>query len=192
MTKAKIKLSKEQAEAIERHLGYSGNDIADLLNLHAEESNWVREFESLNDLSQADMARALLIGYEVEPELEVGDWVKSKVTGDIGRVTEIKRNGDVVTDVQLVGYRKDFFLTNKSFMFEKQTIEEIRQEKERRKWAEIGREVGEIRQGDIGVSNSGFKTICKREIEKAYAHNSLIGFYPTESYVCLLDGDADV
>lgn len=136
MTKTKIKLTREQVDAIEKHLGYPDNDVAGLLNLHAEVSFWVGEFESLGHLSQADMARALLIGYEVEPKFKEDDWVvdeeiKKIYQLKVGEAQMLSENGTNYRHVRLA------------------TPEEIAKEKERRWWESNGREVWELKQGDV-------------------------------------------
>lgn len=69
----KITLKKEQAEAIETFLLLKNPDRYKdckprLLEEHVHNRPWSGHYASLNELSQIDMARALLIGYEVNPK----------------------------------------------------------------------------------------------------------------------------
>ena len=68
----KVKINQEQAERIrdwEYHTGYPGR----LLELHAKYS--LSRSKCLQSLSLDELARCLYVGYEVEVEFEVGDWV---------------------------------------------------------------------------------------------------------------------
>lgn len=61
----KVKLTQEQARALENVM--KDNDIECVITAHAEPGKWMSaESRALNELSVADVARAVLIGYEVE------------------------------------------------------------------------------------------------------------------------------
>lgn len=65
----KVKLSQEQARALENAM--KDNDIEYVITAHATAGEWVPdEKRALNELSVADLARALLIGYDVEQTAE--------------------------------------------------------------------------------------------------------------------------
>src|SRR5690625_4677361 len=71
---SKVKLTKEQAEALEQAKEGRGKDKV----MNGIGGKWYRELEPLNDLTPSQMARSLYIGYEVEAEFKVGDWVVYK------------------------------------------------------------------------------------------------------------------
>jgi hypothetical protein len=64
--RAPVLVTKEVAEAIERWLKENNGNKAELLNLHAEPSEWRNAMDPLNQLNLIDMATALLVGYIVE------------------------------------------------------------------------------------------------------------------------------
>jgi len=144
----KVRLTKEQAKAVEV---FKDNNLT--LKDYAYE-NLSEELDPIQILGIDKMARALYVGYEIEPELDVGDWVISKVTGEIGKITRLKSNGYVVTDIKLVDYKDDVFLVGKPDWFLKKTPEEIAKEKQRRWWEEHSRGVWELKKGDILISKN--------------------------------------
>lgn len=92
MTIGKVKITHEQADALENFV--NAFDIATLIDDHAEHclsnGGWTApNYRVLNDLSQADLARALLIGYEVEPTYRIGDWVAGINTGRVRQITQV-------------------------------------------------------------------------------------------------------
>ena len=91
----------------------------------------------------------LLCGwYEVEEEYTIGDWVIYLHSNQIFMVKGIGIDGSIMTDDPTNGK-----YTHSSH-YRKATPEEIAQEKERRFWAELGREVDGYKVGDV-VSKSG-------------------------------------
>lgn len=138
----KVKLTPEQAEAIEKWKGMANNkQILHAFIGNGKEYGWLDELECLKSLSFEEMALALCGWYEIEEPYKVGDWLHvttpnfdfvAKVIGERDEYTEFD-NGERLS----------------SFEFRKATPEEIAAEKERRKWAAIGREVNEYRKGDI-------------------------------------------
>lgn len=180
MNIGKIRLSKEEAVAIEKFLKHGDNDIATMIDGH-EQGMWLDKYTPLNGLATSDLARALLIGYEVEEEFKVGDWVAKK---DGKRFA----NGLLIAKVEKV--RKDY-VTHSSNMgasleaLRHATPEEIKAEKERQLWKSIGREVGEFRVGDVvllGLCEVKFITNTQ-DAKKAYERGKVLGFYPIDSLV---------
>jgi len=153
MKMGKVKLTKEQAEATELYLEHNDEDVEMFLWAHAR-SNWTGPFyEPLNGLSQGDLARALLIGYEIGPEIKIGDFVDIGLFGisKIAEVTGVK--GDTIAINGSDEYHE--FKINRVL-----TDEEKQEEKQRRWWAENGREVWELKEGDV------LKDIYQREIHE--------------------------
>lgn len=147
----KVKLTKEQAKAIEYALQevdeYKGNP--DKLLRHASMKNvyFRNELHLLNSIDTVNLAKALYIGYEVEPKFEVGDWA----------VWRSAKGVDVVKQIEKVeGYRiwadwldEGSLLFAPSDEIRHATPEEVETEKERRWWAKHGREVWELKDGDV-------------------------------------------
>jgi hypothetical protein len=103
-------------------------------------------------------------GYEIE-EFKVGDWVVFK-SGLISKITktDISHKKEQLIQVDNIepGEDADDEYIPVSHVVRKATPEEIADEKERRKWAAIGREVGEYHAGDFvrhkryGIDMVGF------------------------------------
>lgn len=131
-------LTREQAEALDEIFEKTAFTKDELIDLHAKTGL----YRSLRDLSVSELAKALYIGYEVEPEFKVGDWIVA-----IGKT------------VKLVDETKTTFILdggigekNKRIVkehYRHATPQEIEKEKERRWWAEHGRDVWELRKGDV-------------------------------------------
>src|SRR5690606_29085439 len=147
----KVKVTREQAEAIEylKKLLSDTSERKRNLQLIKEkldhDYHWESpNFKAANEIPDDIFIAALHYGYEVEPKFEVGDWV----------VIDYKEHGTKVGKIK--GYiKKDaFYIDNNhaagSIMNTRHaTPEEIVAEKERRWWAKHGRDVWELREGDI-------------------------------------------
>jgi hypothetical protein len=70
----KVMLSKEEAQALEAALEINGGVNANVVSWHAVNGLWEGDRSALNDLDLDTVARALYIGYEIEPS--PGDKVK--------------------------------------------------------------------------------------------------------------------
>src|SRR5690625_3369880 len=134
---SKVKLTKEQAEEIKKieDVDYAIN----ILSLSKRPDN------PLAELSIAEVARALYIGYEVEPEFKVGDWVVH-VHGYIGKITKITNKGVVFIDAKMGNGR---FVNTFPVHYRHATSEEIAKEKEWRFFARHGRKPWELKIFDI-------------------------------------------
>src|SRR5690625_7963427 len=82
----KVKLTQEQADAIERGIKIYGKSR--IMNVHALDG-WVGNLNDLNGLTKDEIARALYVGYEVESEFKVGDWVYHVFREEVGIVTYV-------------------------------------------------------------------------------------------------------
>lgn len=135
----KVKITHEQADAIEKIK--SG---------------------ALMDVPLDNLIKAMIIGYEIEPEFKVGDWVVTKdgYIGEIEYINEVDKWANI-------GYSKDtkergvcLAKTFKLNDIERHaTIEETEQEKERRFWVRHNRDVWELRQGDVLSKKRGSYTV---------------------------------
>lgn len=136
----KVKLTKEQAIVIGEHLDNSGSK-EDAVEQHIR--GWsFKDTKCLNELTLDEFIHALYIGYEVELEYKVGDWV--------------------VTGRNVIGvYGKDIMTSGN---IRHATESEIAEEKERRWWSCHGRKVNEYKPSDI-VSASSSSLLCLEVID---------------------------
>lgn len=142
----KVKVTQAQADLIK-----SIKDTDYAINIHELNK---RPDSPLQELTTAELARALYVGYEVEPQFKVGDWIHDNITN---RVAEIDERG---YDGELAWVDDEFhnFFTD----FRHATLDEIEEEKERRWWEKHGRDVWELKKGDvIGIN---IKTITINEV----------------------------
>ena len=139
----KVKLTREQAEAIETKKGTRSASVAK----HLEGWTW-KENKCLNDLSMEQFVKALYIGYEVEETFKVGDFVDIGLFGisKIAEVTGVKGNTIAINGSE--EYHK--FKINRVL-----TDEEKQEEKQRRWWAKHGRKPWKIREDDILICPQG-------------------------------------
>ena len=135
---AKVKLTQKQADEIERikRIGFPG---------HWKEDGWfIERDEKINDLSFHQLTNAVFNGYEVGPDIKVGDFVDIGLFGinKIAEVTGIK--GDAIAINGSDEYNE--FKINRIL-----TDGEKQKEKTRRWWAKHGRDVWRIGKDDILV-----------------------------------------
>src|SRR5690625_2379411 len=108
------------------------------MNVH-ELDGWVGNLNDLNGLTNDEIARALYVGYEVESEFKVGDWVYHVFREKVGIVTYV--DDDYV--------KFDGVFNGDFHYFRHATPEEIAKEKERRWWQKHYRDVWEIKLRDL-------------------------------------------
>ncbi|WP_145990725.1 hypothetical protein [Planomicrobium sp. MB-3u-38] len=178
----KVKLTKEQADAIENR-----SDVESALNYHATTKWTDKRNESLNRLTLEQFARALLIGYEIEPEqpkFQLGSEVIDVNSKNCPVITVTNQDGK-----HLYGYWGSHITTcvqKKNARFA--TPEEIFWKKT------LGRdEVGAFHYGDIVVTDLNVpikvgeydvpgRLIGLERTLKFYRNKSLNGIYPAESF----------
>lgn len=177
----KVKLTKEQAEAIEVFLDDNGNDKEHLVDWFVANRDYRYsvdlEYRALANLNTSILSKALYIGYEVEETFKAGDKVV---------ITE-KGNEIFTLSNPLVGQPAWFFMANSTkWAYEEDlrlaTPEEIY-------WLEtLGREkVGDFRIGDVYIDNEGEPQILEkdRHVDLAkdwYAAGDFKGIFPTASF----------
>ncbi|MDX1769926.1 MAG: hypothetical protein R3328_00225 [Planococcaceae bacterium] len=180
---SKVVLTKEQGEAIEvlksaprDHWGY----VAERM----KEKSFSHDYEPFNHMMLDDVIKAYYEGYEIEqPKFEVGDWVVRK-----GKVQQIK----FVLASCAIG-QEFYYETDKIGVVYKSEIRHAT--KEEIFWAELGREVGEFKKGDVVVTNgfnSSYKLESKQDfldIARDYKGDYIKGFYPAESFKPFPTGD---
>ncbi|MEK3935967.1 hypothetical protein MKY41_11620 [Sporosarcina sp. FSL W7-1349] len=185
----KVKLTREQDTRLKEMLKdvmYSKGSI-----LVQQAKGW-RDGNNicLNALSLDQLAKVLYEpnSYEVEEEYKVGDWKKVQlankkwVIGKIDTVTFKEKAEEIALnylDEDRV-WRRVWESAKCSF---NPTPEEIKNEKERRAWAKIGRGPGEFRDGDFGISEYGNLIDGPSILKARYELGQLQGFFPAESFI---------
>ena len=150
----KVKLTQEQATALEKAINDYGIDTT--MNDHSPH-NWGGFLSPLNELKTHQMARALYIGYEVEETFEVGDWVVHIPTGIIGEISHV--NGNWISFFHSDEQKAVNISVND---LRHATPEEIAEEKQRRWWAKHGRDVWELKMGDVIQGTFGqIREVCR-------------------------------
>src|SRR5690625_6736521 len=75
----KVKLTQEQADVVEDALGFSGTRerlVEEFIKYRLLNDVWTAEcLQVLNEFTTEKLIKTLYIGYEVEPEYSVGDWI---------------------------------------------------------------------------------------------------------------------
>ncbi|GIO22462.1 hypothetical protein [Oceanobacillus sp. J11TS1] len=142
----KIKLTQGQVDTIE--------------GIKNKMDGWiVQEHKRLNGLALEDFSKCLLVpdSYEVIPQFKLGEWVVNLNTGEIGQVEAFKNvNGALGNSERIVVNS----IINYPDSLRHATPEEIQQEKKRRFWDKLGRDVDEYKTGDI-VFNESTKQIYR-------------------------------
>ncbi|WP_274853231.1 hypothetical protein [Bacillus methanolicus] len=179
----KVKLTPEQAEAIEfalntERLAYYQNPDA-LLDSHIRSKQFLHELEPLKEIDNVTLAKALYIGYEVEPEFKVEDWVKFETLEGIyvyGKIEKINEFGSAEaqwSDGKGGGVPL--------YELERMTPEEISTEKERRKWETIGRKVGEYKTNDIVYHEKyGYGVYAHGQMIEPFNQEKFYGWFDVE------------
>lgn len=177
---SKVVLTKEQVDAIEKRKLYFNDSDERLIDFqyhihsdsNTDDTKYCNDSECLNDISPIDLAKALLIGYEIEqPKFEVGDIVTHVKGAFKGAKSLIFVGEDLV---KIKGEEVTLFL-----------LENIRHAtKEEIFWAELGREVGEFREGDVRIKHNGDAiVVCNEDYaNEHYKKGNLKGFYPSNSF----------
>lgn len=130
----KVKLTSLQANEIEALMREPFNNTKDELLVGHTAHGGFSKLKALGvDLPL--LAKALYIGYEVEPEFEVGEWAFNKQTNRFFEVAE--------------GYEDKMNLDIIKKYLRHATPEEIAEEKKRRWWKSHNRNVWELKRKDV-------------------------------------------
>ena len=162
----KVVLTQEQADAVESAKKRYGKDqfLYEFSRMLHEISplQFTGSLGPINDLALHRVAKALYIGYEVEPSIKIGDFVDIGLFGisKITEVTGVKGNAIAINGSE--EYHE--FKINRVL-----TDEEKQEEKQRRWWAEHGRKVWELELLDkVRLSNVEYEVIevCQKGVYK--------------------------
>lgn len=180
----KVKLTREQAEAIKELKKRKFDDdviVHNTVFYQVTERERDTLYTALKDIHLDSLIRALYIGYEIEEEYKVGDWVViTEEHNSKGKVLQIKIVESAILNLD---YGNGFQSWWPVSSLRHATPEEIKTEQERRVWAKIGREVGEFRDGDLSIGKDGFEYKTIQGMNAAYKESDLKGFYPAESFI---------
>lgn len=145
----KVKVTQKQADWLEEYK-LTQENIDYILDVH-----WYRKRPDspLIGWSISKLARALYIGYEVEQKYKKGDWIISVDGSNLNGYwqSHIEKVDDV--EGEYVRYNGNCNSVHKNEV-RLATPSEIAEEKERRFWKKHGREVWELKRGDV-ISHGG-------------------------------------
>ena len=189
---SKVKLTQKQARMFENHK----DAVKELLEKRVCDNCPT----SIDSLPIDDVVKAIVYGYEVEPEFKVGDfvvWHGSIVNIKHPQTNDYKDDGSCYFTLE----RSDGSTYGNISRDEIRhaTPEEIAEEKERRWWRARNRDVWELRAQDILKQKSGNELA---EVKKVHNSGYLIGkwtCYESKEYVkkhytvvCLAENRLDV
>lgn len=181
----KVKVTQKQLDWLERYK--NDEEIAYAIDIQVYGR---RPDSPIADWKTSEVARALYIGYEIEPVYKLGDWVVLESEDEgllvIGKVVGFKNDGKDAR-VNDVNYKVPQTVPVKKLRHAESS--EIQYAKNFKVWKSLGRKVDEFRDGDIGIFRSGFRISDLEDLKKYHESGDLIGFYPTESYISFWDGD---
>ena len=186
---SKVILTQEQARMFENH--------KDAVKTLLEKRVCDNCPTSIDSLPIDDVVKAIVYGYEVEPEYEEGDWVI--YDGKVVQIVGITKGYSPITPHEINFAIDDDDWYDYQKIERHATPEEIAEEKERRWWKKHGRDVWELRARDILKQKSGNELA---EVKKVHNSGYLIGkwtCYESKEYVkkhytvvCLAENRLDV
>ena len=170
----KVKVTAKQAAEIEHYKQKGEEQIDYLIDIHSLNK---RPDLAIAKMKPSQLVRALHFGYEVEPEFKVGDWVVN-ANGTIGKITNINEFGE------FEGFwEKTEMLCEKDNFVRHATPSEIAEEKERRWWAKHGRNLWELRKGDLLIDKHFGKIAEVREVEDKHYLIGAITSYESLDFI---------
>ncbi|WP_163579084.1 hypothetical protein [Gracilibacillus saliphilus] len=143
----KVKITRKQADRLRETITYG--DKSTLIQTIANTPKY--ELESYNQclatLSLDELIRALYIGYEVEKKFKPKDWIYIDAKGTHNNKPMVAQIDFIIPPRLQLDNVWHIFMSSSHIRHA--TEEEIAQEKKRRFWSGIGRDVDEYRTGDI-------------------------------------------
>lgn len=189
----KVVLTKEQARAIEELKSKGGRDNLEYIARRKfKNDDFLYGYIPFNTMELDVIAKALLIGYEIEkPKVKIGEWATNPVCNHTFLVY-------AVTNIRVI--RKE-----DAEFWDSGRISEVRwypiettkpSTKEEIFWAELGREVGELKENDLIFTtyHNAYKIIndseddssknlaCLSNAKRWLKEKTITGFYPAESF----------
>src|SRR5690625_487713 len=177
----KVKITPEQANAIKKWINKELLIIAKASGLLEHGVD-----EPIAELTMKQLVKAIYIGYEVEPEFKVGDWVfwETKSNGPIPKtafkIEKIIKDG-VCPDEWPSPYAGGEPIPIEELRHA--TPSEIAEEKERRWWAKHGRNLWELRKGDLLIDKHFGKIAEVREVEDKHYLIGAITSYESLDFI---------
>src|SRR5699024_2955381 len=147
----KVKLTREQAEAVEklRKMAISDDVIVhNTVFYQVTERERDTAYKPFKDIDLDTLLKALYIGYEVEETFKVGDWVKVNWRDKKPSIHKVRRVNNTFAIID----GKQANTKPPTRIVEHATPEEIAEEKQRRWWAKHGRDVWELKDLDILIN----------------------------------------
>ena len=184
----KVKVTAEQAEAFDRITKKYSIERIIRDWIKSEYDKFLPHNECLRELSLEEFMRILYIGYEVEKEYAVGEWVVFRnISGQTvtAKVIAVQYGNERIQFDSISGWQPIAYVVRHA------TPEEIKAEKERRVWAGIGRKVGQFMYGDVGVSHSESIWTELSSLKTLRDSDDLKGFYPAESFISFEEDDSN-
>ena len=182
---SKIVITQEQANALE--IVKKNSSFEEIMGFMKTDFISI-ERKALNELTMETVANALINGYEVEqPKFQKGQVVKCGTHyglrfGTFVSYEEI--NGEEVCWAYWDTYKYCSFDFSKNLRLA--TPEEAKKHNDMRLWSSIDRQIGEIKEGDAGVSKNGVAFKGCSSLKTLYSKNRLAYLYPEESRIELI------
>lgn len=140
----KVKVTQEQANWLARY-DLTQDQIDHFIDMQTLNK---RPDSPIADWELSKLAKALYIGYEVEPKFKEDDWVVRN--GNVVKINCITRDYSPMTPhIINVGFDHSDAWYNYDEIERHATDEEIAKQKEINWWAKYGREPWELKQGDV-------------------------------------------
>lgn len=155
-------ITKEQAEKIEWAKNYFKEDgLSRIVGLWMKNfSIWEPVTGPLIEMKLDDLIRSLYIGYEVEPEFKIGDWIYISSEGTHNSKEMVAKVESKYNESQLC-LDNNWNIGAGSQYIRHATPSEIAEEKERRFWNRNDRDVWELRKGDVLICD-GYPRVVEK------------------------------
>lgn len=188
----KVTITAEQAAALKVLTDTEKWSHESIISVHTSSPrgwNTWNGVDGLNGMPLLTLVDALRIGYEIEPEYKVGEWVvfvgEHLVDGEfpeeVVQVIAVRNQSNQIQFAEVSGWQSIENVKGHA------TPEEIKAERERKVWAKYGRKVNEWRNGDVAIIQGRAHNVVIREndlaIQSDYDGGYVDGFYPAESFI---------
>lgn len=183
----KISITQEQADALELYKANAGKGVGWVAYFAVAKDEFNSNYASLKFFTLDTFARLM---YEpdcfvIRPNYKLRDYVTITEEGEHqGKVGVINSIGTKIVDITLRGDKpcERIISWHPYRSLRPSTESEIAIEKEHEAWEEIGRKVGEIKEGDVGIDIHGFTFRDTNRLLAAHENKELKGIYPIEKF----------